>query len=86
MSSSSVAATAADAVGRGAAGRFPAAAAVEVEDPLVGAPFFTMVAAAEFSFLFVNGGGRSFLFLSVSKGRGRRRQLLQVNSVRGKDP
>ena len=41
---------AADAVGRGAAGGFPPAAAVELEDPLA-APFFTMVAVAELSVL-----------------------------------
>ena len=52
---------AADAVGRGAAGRFPAAAAaVEVEDPLVAPPFFTMVAMAE---LFV-------LSLGAEEGEG----------------
>ena len=63
MSSSLVAAMAADAVGRGAAGRFPAAAAaVEVEDPLVAPPFFTMVAAAELFFLSANGGWRRSLF------------------------
>ena len=64
MSSSSVAA-AADAVGRGAAGGFPPAAAEEPEDPLWAPLFFTMMAVVELSFLSASGGGRSSLFLSL---------------------
>ena len=64
MSSSSVAA-AADAVGRGAVGGFPPAAAEEPEDPLWAPLFFAMMAVVELSFLSASGGGWSSLFLSL---------------------
>ena len=63
-----------DAAGRGAAGGFPPAAAVELVDPLAEVPFFTMVAAAELSLRAE--GSEALCALSVraeeDEGKGRK--------------